>query len=46
MLLVTDVNVVFAALVARGGTLRVFVTNRLLRKIRFAAPEYQNKKVR
>lgn len=40
MLLVTDANVVFAALVAGGGTLRVFVTNRLLRKFRFTAPEY------
>ncbi|MHA1603208.1 MAG: hypothetical protein ACTSWF_00955 [Candidatus Freyarchaeota archaeon] len=46
MLLVTDANVVFATLVAGGGALRVFVTNRLLRKFRFAALEYQNKKVR
>ena len=40
MLLVTDANVVFAALIARGGTFRVFVTNRILRKFRFIAPEY------
>ena len=40
MLLVIDANVIFAALVARGGTFRVFVTNKILRKFRFIAPEY------
>ncbi len=40
MLLVIDANVLFAALIARGGTFRVFVTNRILRKFRFIAPEY------
>ncbi len=40
MLLVTDANVVFAALITGGGTFRVFVTNRLLRNFRFIAPEY------
>ncbi|WP_048090908.1 PIN domain-containing protein [Geoglobus acetivorans] len=40
MLLVIDANVVFAALIARGGTFRVFVMNKILRKFRFIAPEY------
>lgn len=38
--LVTDANVVFATLIARGGTLRIFVVNRILGKFRFVAPEY------
>ncbi len=40
MLLVTDANVVFATLVAKGGTLRIFMVNRILGKFRFVAPEY------
>ncbi len=40
MLLVTDANVLFAALIAGGGTFRVFVTNKILGKFRFVAPEY------
>ncbi|RLI81867.1 hypothetical protein DRP07_06460 [Archaeoglobales archaeon] len=30
----------YSALIARGGTFRVFLTNRILRKFRFVAPEY------
>ncbi|WP_290898815.1 PIN domain-containing protein [Ferroglobus sp.] len=40
MLLVTDANVLFAALISGGGTFRVFVTNKILGKFRFVAPEY------
>ena len=40
MLLVIDANVIFAALIARGGTFRVFATNKILRKFRFITPEY------
>ncbi len=40
MLLVIDANVVFATLVAGGGTLKVFVSNKILGKFRFVAPEY------
>jgi len=32
---VIDANVVFAALIAKGGTFRVFVTNKILRKFYF-----------
>ncbi len=35
-----DANVVFAFLIANGGTLRFFVVNKILSKFRFAAPEY------
>ncbi len=40
MLLVSDTDVLFSALIARGGTFIIFVTNRILRKFRFIAPEY------
>lgn len=40
MLLVIDANVVFTSLIARGGTFRVFVANKILRKFRFVAPEH------
>ncbi len=40
MLPVSDANVLFAALIPRGGTFIIFVTNRILRKFRFIAPEY------
>ncbi|WP_202319185.1 PIN domain-containing protein [Archaeoglobus neptunius] len=40
MLMVVDANVVFASLIARGGTFRIFAINRILGKFRFVAPEY------
>ena len=40
MLLVIDANVIFAALIAKGGTFKVFAANRILGKFCFVAPEY------
>ena len=40
MLLVIDANIIFSALIAKGGTFKVFLTNRIAKKFQFVAPEY------
>lgn len=40
MMLVVDVNVVISSLVAKGVPFKVFLLNRLLRKLEFVAPDF------
>ncbi len=45
MRLVTDVNVIFSALINKGNAFKVFEANKLFKKFEFIAPEFLFKEI-